>query len=328
MEQQESASASALHLDVGNTSSSALHFDVGDTSLSSLIHHDSDDHEAEICIDPTMITDAKYAEELQFQEVIMASSTFISQSMNNIASCSSSTLTTQATQAVPTSATHEVLDPEADVSSQTLCGICVEAKESDQMFSNESCAHSFCSDCITKQVAAKLGESIHMVSCPGLDCKAVLTLENCTAILPKLVLERWNEALCEALVLGSQKLYCPFSDCSMMLVIDNEGESVRESECPACHRLFCAACRVPWHSGVDCEEFQRLNEDERGREDLMVNQLAKEKSWRRCPRCKFYVEKTEGCLHITCRCHFQFCYGCGAEWTSNHGGCLSQCSRN
>ncbi|KAK9922858.1 hypothetical protein M0R45_031298 [Rubus argutus] len=218
---------------------------------------------------------------------------------------------------------------EAEKSSQIIqCGICVELKESNQMFTNNTCAHSFCSDCITKQVAAKLDENFHIVSCPGLDCKSVLQLEDCIPILPKLVLERWNEALCQALVLGSEKLYCPFRDCSMVLVIEDEREVVRGSECPACHRLFCAECRVPWHPGVDCEEFQRLNEDERGRDDLMVNQLAKDNKWMRCPRCKFFVEKTQGCPHITCRCQFQFCYGCGAEWTSNPGGCQSQCNRN
>lgn len=315
MAQDESPSASVLPLSVD------------DSSFSSLIHHACDDRDDEVCINP-MMSDAKYAEELQFQEAIMASSALVCETTNNIASCSSSTLTIQARQAVQSSLIHEVLDPEAEKSSHILCGICVEFKESDQMFTNNTCAHSFCSDCITKQVAAKLDESFHIVSCPGLDCKSVLKLEDCTPILPKLVLERWNEALCEALVLGSQKVYCPFSDCSMVLVIEDEGEIVRESECPACHRLFCAGCRIPWHPGVDCEEFQRLNEDERGREDLMVNMLAKEKKWMRCPRCKFLVEKSQGCLHITCRCQFQFCYGCGAEWTSNHGGCQSQCNRN
>jgi E3 ubiquitin-protein ligase RNF144 len=58
---------------------------------------------------------------------------------------------------------------------------------------------------------------------------------------------------------------------------------------------------VPWHSGIECEEFQRLNEDERGREDLMLRELAKDKKWSRCPQCKFYVERTEGCPHMICR---------------------------
>ncbi|XP_068335791.1 ATP-dependent RNA helicase DEAH12, chloroplastic-like isoform X2 [Pyrus communis] len=207
-------------------------------------------------------------------------------------------------------------------STQILCGICFEMKEADEMFRNEGCVHSFCSDCITKHVASKIQANIHVVSCPSLDCRAVLELDACMPMLPKEVIERWNDALCEAMVLGAQRLYCPFRDCSTVLMIDNEGEeATRESECPICHRLFCARCQIPWHPGVDCEEFQRLNESERGRADLMVKELAKQKKWKRCPRCKYYVEKTQGCLHITCRCQYHFCYACGAEWTSTHGGC-------
>ncbi|KAM2993604.1 hypothetical protein FF2_045682 [Malus domestica] len=46
----------------------------------------------------------------------------------------------------------------------------------------------------------------------------------------------------------------------------------------------------------------------------MVLELAKKNKWRRCPTCKFIVEKNEGCLHITCRCGYEFCYACGKYW--------------
>lgn len=42
-----------------------------------------------------------------------------------------------------------------------------------------------------------------------------------------------------------------------------------------------------------------MNVDERGREDLLVRELANKKKWKRCPRCRFYVEKNDGCLHIS-----------------------------
>ncbi|KAJ7952020.1 RBR-type E3 ubiquitin transferase [Quillaja saponaria] len=272
------------------------------------------------------VSDDKYAEELQLQEVLVASA-ITSQMTNNSPFPTPSSL--PSTPIIQNSLIPQKQDQddlvvsttETGESSQILCEICVESKGSDQMFKNERCVHSFCSDCITKHVATKIQDSVTIVSCPGLDCKGVLELDACKPVLSKEVLDRWDEALYEAFILTIPKFYCPFKDCSAMLVDDNEGEVIRESECPVCHRLFCARCNVPWHPETECEEFQRMNEDEKGREDLQVRVLASEKKWRRCPQCKFYVEKTEGCLHITCRCQYQFCYGCGDQWTQTHGGC-------
>ncbi|XP_041001417.1 probable E3 ubiquitin-protein ligase RNF217 isoform X2 [Juglans microcarpa x Juglans regia] len=268
------------------------------------------------------LSDEKYAEELQFQEVLMGS--MITSQHANKGASSSSSFSSPLIQACSSTQNPEPVEEtkEAGESSSCFCEICAERKDSEEMFKNHSCVHSFCSDCISKHVATKIQESITVVSCPELGCETVLTIDACRRVLPKEVQERWDSALCETQVLAFQTFYCPFKDCSAMLLNDNEGgEVIRQSECPSCHRLFCAQCYVAWHPGVECEEYQRLNEDERGRDDLMVRELARERRWMRCPSCKYYVEKTEGCLHITCRCAFQFCYGCGVKWTGDHGGC-------
>ncbi|KAF7843167.1 putative E3 ubiquitin-protein ligase RNF217 [Senna tora] len=230
---------------------------------------------------------------------------------------------THGIEACSASKTEKLKSPieteESSSQSQVICEICAETKGCTQMITNQRCDHSFCSDCVTKQIATKIQDSISVVSCPGLDCKGVLELDACRPWLPKDLLDRWDQALCESLFLSAPKFYCPFKDCSAMLVVDNEEEeAISETECPVCHRLFCARCYVSWHSGVECEEFQKLNENEREREDLLVRELASEKKWRRCPQCKIYVEKIDGCLHITCRCQYEFCYKCGDEWTSTH----------
>ncbi|CAL5361688.1 unnamed protein product [Camellia sinensis] len=250
------------------------------------------------------ISDSMYAEELQLQEALMSSV---------IASKSS----VPPLMMIDEKAKAE----EVGESSHGFCEICVEKKEADEMFRIDTCSHSFCSDCISKHVAMKIQDHITVVSCPTWDCSGVLQLDDCRPRMSSDVIERWDEVLCESMIPASEKFYCPFKDCSFMLVNDNGEEVIRECECPKCHRLFCAKCYVPWHSGIECEEFQRLNEDERGREDLMVRELAKSSSWMRCPHCKFYVEKTDGCLHMTCRCGFQFCYACGETWSQTHGGC-------
>ncbi|KAF8388677.1 hypothetical protein HHK36_025357 [Tetracentron sinense] len=253
------------------------------------------------------ISDEKYAEGLQLQEALM-SSVIASQMANGLSEIEETPMKMM-----------KLVRKDVGESSQSFCEICLEGKPTEEMFRNMiTCSHSFCVDCISKYVAAKIHENINMVKCPDFHCKGVLEPDRCRSILPEEVFDRWDKALCESLILASHRFYCPFKDCSAILLDEGE-EVVTVSECPYCRRLFCAQCKVSWHAGIGCDEFQRLHEDDRKIEDLMVIELAKEKKWMRCPKCEFYVEKGEGCSHISCRCGFQFCYGCGSRWTATHG---------
>ncbi|KAJ0006925.1 hypothetical protein Pint_30450 [Pistacia integerrima] len=256
---------------------------VDDLYFSALFDEEVDDQQAIL-----PVSDSKYAEELQFQEALMAS-TVHSQMTNRSDITNPSPPPLRIIEVTGDHHKVRFLDPEESMempmvelesgeSSKSFCEICAERKEIDEM-----------------------------------------------PLLLKGVLEIWEEAICEQMFDVSQRFYCPFKDCSAMLVTENDGQVITSSECPFCHRLFCAQCYVPWHCGIECEEFQRLNVDERGREDLMVRELAKEKKWGRCPKCKYYVERTDGCpTYGLCRCKFEFCYGCGTEWNGSHGGCQRQ----
>ncbi|KAL8093819.1 E3 ubiquitin-protein ligase RSL1-like [Apium graveolens] len=198
-----------------------------------------------------------------------------------------------------------------------VCEICIDEKLFRESFSINGCTHSYCSDCICKYIVGKLQDNITQICCPVSGCLGLLEPEDCRAILPREVFDRWGKALCEAVILDSHKFYCPYKDCSAMLINDG-GMPFALSNCQYCERYFCAQCNVPWHLGMDCREFQNLSQDERGAEDVMLMQLAKNNKWIRCPRCRFYVEKSSGCLFIRCRCGFSFCYNCGTPLLSHH----------
>ncbi|GLT85658.1 hypothetical protein SLE2022_038420 [Rubroshorea leprosula] len=191
-----------------------------------------------------------------------------------------------------------------------VCEICVEPKSQNESFKIKGCSHSYCTDCMTKFVASKLQDNITGIGCPVPNCSGLLEPEYCRQILPPEVFNRWGDALCEGMIIGSQRFYCPFKDCSALL-IDDGAQRVKESECPNCFRLFCAQCKVPWHTSIECVEFQKLHKDEREHEDIMLLNLAQSQKWMRCPKCRIVVEKTYGCNYLKCRCGYSFCYNCG-----------------
>ncbi|KAK7411810.1 hypothetical protein VNO78_03251 [Psophocarpus tetragonolobus] len=206
-----------------------------------------------------------------------------------------------------------------------VCEICAETKRGLDAFSIAGCCHVYCKECVGLYIESKVEENVVNIGCPVPRCRGLLEAEDCREILAPGVLERWGKALCEAVICAEEKFYCPFADCSALLIRGSEDE-IRESECPNCRRLFCAMCRVPWHTGIPCEEFQKLNADETQNEDIMLMNLANQMMWKRCPTCMFYVAKSHGCMYIKCRCGTAFCYNCGSlNLTSSH--CCPYCRR-
>ncbi|GJN16073.1 hypothetical protein PR202_gb03023 [Eleusine coracana subsp. coracana] len=296
------------------------------------------------------ISDEKYAAELQLQEVILSSvvaatSTRLSPPLRYISSSSASASITAnavaedslALALVPvvgkgkcsittsTIASSLSSGPSMadDAATLVFCKICMDAVPAgDAHRASRGCAHAFCGGCLARYLGAKVRDRIADVRCPEERCGGALDPELCQGLIPAEVFERWGAALCESMVLGARKTYCPYKDCSAMMVVEEDGVVVEEAECPSCRRLFCARCGVaPWHAGVDCADYGKVRNSRR--EDMLLIEMAKGKKWKRCPKCDFFVEKRDGCLHITCRCGFEFCYGCGAKWGITHSTCTT-----
>ncbi|KAG8050183.1 hypothetical protein GUJ93_ZPchr0009g1346 [Zizania palustris] len=217
-------------------------------------------------------------------------------------------------------------DSDSDSDSEFYCTICMETVDAKARFAMAGCTHAFCVSCTSQYIAAKVEENVLSIGCPVHGCKdgSPLHPEACRDVIPPRLFQRWGDALCDS-ALSALKFYCPFKDCSALLVDDGETE-IKDAECPHCCRMFCAQCKVPWHDGATCEEYQRLGKDERGREDLLLRKVAKESKWQRCPNCKMYVERAEGCVFIICRCGHCFCYLCGSPMSRQSHHC-SKCNR-
>uniref|UniRef100_A0A9I9E614 RBR-type E3 ubiquitin transferase n=1 Tax=Cucumis melo TaxID=3656 RepID=A0A9I9E614_CUCME len=112
-------------------------------------------------------------------------------------------------------------------------------------------------------------------------------------MLPNETAEKWNKALCEVVYREEEKVVCPFKDCSVGMIVERDAK-IRDCECPLCHRLFCGTCRVPWHEGVTCEDYKRLYKYEEIRDEILMEKLASQMKWMKCPKCQLFVEKVSG----------------------------------
>ncbi|KAH7835838.1 hypothetical protein Vadar_030378 [Vaccinium darrowii] len=184
--------------------------------------------------------------------------------------------------------------------SNFICEICVEHMSSpNKKFTNKGlCAHPFCVDCITKYIQVKVEhDHVAEIKCPGLNCDQLLDPFTCQTFIPPQLFTKWCDVMCQQAVSGlERKCYCPNRECSEV-VVNECGGNVKKSKCPNCKRLFCFSCGVKWHAGFSCEESGKMRRD---RNDVAFGVLAEKKKWMRCPGCKHFVERVDGCRIVTC----------------------------
>nr|XP_025884799.1 probable E3 ubiquitin-protein ligase RNF217 [Solanum lycopersicum] len=178
------------------------------------------------------------------------------------------------------------------------------------------CVHPFCIDCITTYISVKLVDNIVEIPCPFPNCNHFLDPIGCRNLMDSDLFDKWSEKLCEYSVLGLTRCYCPYQNCSA-LILDECGGVATLSKCPNCKRLFCFRCKLPWHAGFQCEESGALRDEN----DFTFGMLAEREKWQRCPKCRSFVQLSEGCRYITCRCQANFCYKCGMLLDRSHGWC-------
>jgi len=86
--------------------------------------------------------------------------------------------------------------------------------------------------------------------------------------------------------------------------------------CEKCSTQFCFNCRDFWHPDKTCQQAQKKKKKSRNDIKSEKRQL---RSGKKCPCCGVYINKFEGCNHITCTyCKFEWCWICGQEFRPDH----------
>ncbi|KAF8039788.1 hypothetical protein BT93_B2105 [Corymbia citriodora subsp. variegata] len=219
------------------------------------------------------------------------------------------------------------VDSVASKNLKETCVICLEDTDVSQIFVVDGCLHRYCFPCMRQHVEVKLLHGI-VPRCPHEGCKSDLSVSSCSTFLTPKLIEMMTQRLKEASIPVTEKIYCPYPTCSALMSKTEASECSATSgvarsgarKCIKCHRLFCINCKVPWHSSLTCSAYKVLHPLPPA-EDAKLKSLASQNLWRQCIKCNHMIELSEGCFHMTCRCGYEFCYNCGAEWKNKKPTC-------
>ena len=190
------------------------------------------------------------------------------------------------------------------------CGICGENIDyTDSYKIKVSCGHTFCLDCWENYLEEKINNlNVAKISCMQHGCSVVLSKDFIKKILNNndVLIKKYEKFVKRQNLLMSNKniKFCPIPDCDGYA----EKKDNKYVKCNFGHD-FCFNCLKQPHGQKDCEEII----------DADFEEWKKHKIVKRCPSCKIWTEKNEGCNHMTCvECKFQWCWLCQKEYKYGH----------
>ena len=199
------------------------------------------------------------------------------------------------------------------------CEVCFEKLNKEEKDKNSlPCGHLFCTHCWFNYLKTSILEAkVDNIVCMNHECVDEISEDFIIKHISKNqnLIEKYKKFKKRAeIIKDKNKQICPKPDCDSFLQKSNESKYVT---CENGH-TYCFECLNPPHGNKSCG----LNPENE------FIKWTKGKSVKRCPRCKMYTEKNEGCNHMTCtNCKYQWCWLCEGKYIYGHydsGKCKGQ----
>ena len=172
------------------------------------------------------------------------------------------------------------------------------------------CGHYFCTDCYFDYLKEKItNANVSRILCMQHGCGTILESNFIKNILEgnKDLIEKYDKFLQRKKMLEqSDKIrFCPIPDCEGYAEKKGKNKYVK---CNYGHE-FCFDCGNKPHGKKKCADIL----------DKEFEEWKSHKIVKRCPCCRMWTEKNEGCNHMTCaECKYQWCWLCLGPYSGNH----------
>jgi len=204
------------------------------------------------------------------------------------------------------------------------CMICFsdtteEEKSKDQstepLFANYKCGHTFHRMCIGSYLADQIRERKLDRKCPSTGCSTEIEERHLRKLLENDldILDKYFSYKIENFITNNSDQFscCPTAGCRNAFFF-SAANAKNYYYCKACSQEYCLNCRSVWHYQLTCKEYKSATEEQVA--DELFQEFIAGMKCKQCSKCKYWVEKTQGCNHMTCRCAYEFCYLCGGVY--------------
>ncbi|KAF2876945.1 hypothetical protein BDV95DRAFT_465034, partial [Massariosphaeria phaeospora] len=198
------------------------------------------------------------------------------------------------------------------------------------------CTHerSTCRRCLRRWIRSEFESKVwNQISCP--ECSVRMAYGDISHFAPSDVFRRYDRLSTKAALESIPGFrWCIAKGCKSGQVLDEQHRTPR-FRCVACKASHCIVHQIPWHKGETCAEYDyrcalptpsflvsvvnslhRTDGTRKKAEEEASKKLIKETA-KKCPGCKWNIEKNTGCDHMTCKCSkckHEFCWICLAPY--------------
>jgi len=201
---------------------------------------------------------------------------------------------------------------ERQLTKASTCSLCCD-DDKDLKLVKTGCHEGchMCIDCVKGFLKSSAERGKTQLRCPGMHCGS--GIDEPEKVFGKVAPKAWKlfkESIWKNKLRTCENFrYCPNEKCGAGFEMPSRCCHMKSISCPECDYTFCPQCYGPDHSEIGtCMEFLALCQGKSMAEVTIENT-------KQCPFCLVWIEKNDGCSHMTCdHCNGEFCWLCMGDW--------------
>jgi ariadne-1 len=185
------------------------------------------------------------------------------------------------------------------------------------------CEHFLCKNCYKSYLTESINQGVESIftKCPIPECGIIVPQSHFKKLIKGPLYEKYKRFIFNSYVDNQKDVkWCPNSGCTNAAFYPKR--KAREIICK-CGYSWCFGCGNETHRPLSCDLLtqwiNKLKKDD--------NQLWLLANTKPCPKCSNSIEKNEGCMHMTCKCGYEFCWLCFGDWKNHNGQTAYSCNK-